>query len=323
MAEKIKIILSTYNGAKYLPEQIQSLQAQSIQTWELIVRDDGSLDQSLNILKSAAERDTRIRIMPNDGKNLGAIQSFSSLMGEAKDADYLFFCDQDDYWKPHKLSRSLELLRNAERIHGPLTPIAVHSDLSICDEKLGVLEPSMKMHSRAQSVNQDKLFMPLLGQNFVTGCTLGINQALLKVSLPIPYEALMHDWWIALVAAALGRIIFISEPLVLYRQHGKNASGTAFTTGLLGGARKFISHFHELDELMKNRFKQSQALEKHLSKFAPNKALEELTNFHRNLKTGAINGVKAGLNAGLRLESPARSIAYYLLLAKNGKALLP
>ncbi len=322
MAEKIRIVLSTFNGSRFIGQQIKSIQEQSISNWELLVRDDGSTDGTQALLKEFASLDSRIKVVEGEAKNLGPTQSFAYLMKVASDSDYLFFCDQDDFWLPSKIAMSLKAIKEIESSESTTIPIAVHSDLSICDENLNIVVHSMKKDSRAKSAPNINLFMPLLAQNFVTGCTLGVNQALLKASLPIANEALMHDWWIALIASALGKIAFIPEALVKYRQHGKNASGTAHKRGIVAGTKKFLAHMHEFDSLMKRRFQQSMALEKHLSLFAPNAALFALQNFHKSVRSGRFSAIRNGFNSGLSLESPARSLAYYILLAKNGPDLL-
>jgi len=218
----IDIILSTYNGARYLPEQLESLLKQTCQTWRLIIRDDGSTDNTVEIIERyAAQFPERITYIEDRG-NLGACQSFAKLLSESK-APYVMFCDQDDVWLSHKIEITLNKMLAMESEHGKTTPILVHTDLQVVDSNLKVLNASY-WNYRKIDPSRDRLNY-LLSQNVVTGCAMMINAALREKVNHIPKESMMHDWWLALIAAVFGRIFYISEATISYRQHGKNTLG--------------------------------------------------------------------------------------------------
>ncbi|MBN2576669.1 MAG: glycosyltransferase family 2 protein [Deltaproteobacteria bacterium] len=240
MKPSIDILLSTYNGAAYLPEQLDSLFAQTCQDWRLVVRDDGSSDGTPDILaRYGALHPERVAVLARDGKNLGASGSFGVLLARSE-APYVMFCDQDDVWLPDKVEDTLASLRGLERRHGEQTPLLVSTDLKVVDERLAVLDESFWRFQRIHPQRLTKLGRVLM-QNFATGCTVMLNRPLAGLALPIPSEAMMHDWWLALVATAFGRVGRLSRPTVLYRQHGRNDVGVS-RWSFLAGIENLLLH---------------------------------------------------------------------------------
>lgn len=220
----IDILLPVYDGMPYLEEQIRSLQAQTHRDWRLWVRDDGSSDGSADAVLASARTDPRIRLLEGEGTRLGARESFGWLMANAGgEAGYTMFCDQDDVWLPHKIEVTLAAMRRAEAAGPPGCPVLVHTDLEVVDASLGTLDPSF-WHYQGIDPSLNGLNR-LLIQNTVTGCTAMINRPLREMGVPVAPRAVMHDWWLALAAAAFGRIVPVREPTVLYRQHGRNDTG--------------------------------------------------------------------------------------------------
>lgn len=221
-----QILLATYNGAEYLPEQIASIQAQTHHHWRLLVRDDGSTDATVSIVRKFAAADRRIELLDDGRGNLGVVGNFAALADAAlkQPARYVAFCDQDDVWQPQKLAWQLERMAAAEREAGENTPIAVHSDLAVVDRQLRPVHPSFLRYQGLWHESEHPL-RTLVVQNFVTGCTLLVNRPLLELAVPLPSQALVHDWWLALVAASAGRLEFLPQATVLYRQHGGNTIG--------------------------------------------------------------------------------------------------
>jgi glycosyltransferase involved in cell wall biosynthesis len=219
----IDILLATYNGKAHLAEQIESLLNQKFGDWRLLVRDDGSGDGTADLLESYAERlGGRIRILPNHGVRLGPAGNFSELMRNSV-ADYVMFCDQDDVWLPEKTGSTLEKMKEMEAEYGREAPLLVHTDFRVVDGKLNVIADSGWRYQKTEP--ERKSLNRLLVQNVATGCTVMINGALRDRALPVPPEAMMHDWWLALVAGAFGRIGSLPRPLLFYRQHGINTVG--------------------------------------------------------------------------------------------------
>jgi hypothetical protein len=223
---EVVIVLSTFNGARYLGEQIESIRRQTFRDWRMLVRDDGSSDSTRAIVERFARADGRISLLSDGRGNLGAVASFGALLDHAlaRQAPYIALTDQDDVWLAEKLERQLEVLRANEAVKGAGHPTLVHSDLAVVDSQLHRIHPSFLRYQRLEHVATDPLRRLLL-QNFVTGCTVMLNRALLRLALPVP-RVVMHDWWLAQCAAALGSLLFVPEPTVLYRQHGGNLLGS-------------------------------------------------------------------------------------------------
>lgn len=218
----IDVLLSTYNGEKYLPVQLNSLLSQDFTDWRVIARDDGSNDRSLDILRDYAKKyPARFEII-EDGLRLGAMQSFSALMRRAGSA-YIAFCDQDDFWLPQKLSTLYALMQAEEKCWGTETPILVHSDLELVDADLQPISPSFWAFQGIEPSRNS--LANLLVENTVTGCSVLINKRLNDLGSSVPGDAYMHDYWLALVAATLGKICFTRETLIKYRQHNSNTLG--------------------------------------------------------------------------------------------------
>lgn len=218
----IAILLATYNGAPYLPELLDSLRAQTVADWRLYVRDDGSTDTTADILSQYAGRDPRLTVMASDGTKRGALGNFMQLLQDCN-ADYYFFCDQDDVWFKDKIARTLQRMEEAEAMY-PDSPIIVHTDLTVTDSGLHVTADSFWDMSRiAPPLLHD--FKRLAGHYLTTGCTMAINSQAKAVAWP--YEgALMHDSWItARVLQAGGHVIELERPTLYYRQHEHNAIG--------------------------------------------------------------------------------------------------
>ncbi len=220
---KIDILLAAYNGAPYLCAQIDSLLRQDYPHWRLLIRDDGSTDDTRALAQSyAVQYPDKIQLLPMGG-NLGASGNFAALLATST-AEYAMFCDQDDVWHPQKISVSLKEMQALEAQHGKDTPLLVHADARIVDSNLHLLHPSFAAYERLQP--EHATLARLLVQNAAQGCAMLLNRALARLASPIPAEARMHDMWVALIAAACGYIAYIPEPLLDYRQHANNAIGT-------------------------------------------------------------------------------------------------
>ena len=229
---KIAVLLSTYNGEKFLGEQLDSLLAQSHKNFILVVRDDGSRDRTVSILESyAGDHPERIHLISRDGVNMGASASFAFLADyvlKSKEllglkSIYMMFCDQDDTWFPEKIEKLLAAMLATEANNGSTLPIIVHSDLEVVSEQNTVIAKSLISYQGLEIERNS--FPNLVISNLVTGCTALINEPLAEKALPIPEKAIMHDWWLALVATAFGKLVYLDTPLVHYRQHGNNTIG--------------------------------------------------------------------------------------------------
>ena len=229
---RILVLLPFFNGSQYLRPQLDSILTQSFGHVDILCRDDGSSDQSLAIVEDYAHRyPSSVHLIEDQLGNLGACGSFALLIKEALQrtqanpssaATYFALADQDDIWHPDKLKLLLETMVQLEGAE-PDVPALVHGDLRVVDQDLQEIAPSMADYQGLRP-ERDSLSAQLIS-NTVTGCTTLLNRALLERSLPIPPDAIMHDWWISLVASAFGRRRYLKTPLVNYRQHANNTIG--------------------------------------------------------------------------------------------------
>lgn len=224
MGKKIHILLATYNGENYLAEQLNSILNQTNTNWQLLIHDDNSTDNTVDIIKQYQKQNPdKIQFIDDDVSFGNASANFSFLL-EHVDSEYIMFCDQDDVWLKNKIELTLEKMQDMEKTYQNL-PILVHTDLTVVDEELKVIS---KSYWKYQYIDPSKDSLNrLLVQNTITGCTVMINRRLMNIALPIPNDAIMHDWWLGLVAAAFGKITYIDIPTVFYRQHSKNDTGAA------------------------------------------------------------------------------------------------
>ena len=221
MPVEVDIILATYNGGKYLDEQLESIFEQDFHNYRILIRDDGSTDGTLDILsKWKGLNPQKIEIIEDGLGNLGPTGNFNQLMSVST-APYICFCDQDDKWLPNKLSSQITFIQSLEEKH-PHTGLMIFSDLIMCDDEMNVICPSLiekdRLNTKALGAHQ------LLMQNVPYGCTTLINRKLLAIVSPIDSRALLHDHWIAVVASLLGGLHYQDEVLIYHRIHENNAS---------------------------------------------------------------------------------------------------
>lgn len=250
----IDILLATYNGEKYLKEQIDSLLNQSYQDWHLIVGDDCSKDRTLDILEWYRELyPNKIEIHVNEVPSGGAKHNFYNLMTFSK-GDYIMFCDQDDVWLENKIEITLKKMITAEEKYGRDVPILVHSDLCVVDSKLNVINKSLfamqNLDYRKNRINK------LLVSNIVTGCTMMINRSLKIKAKNKPDTFVMHDMWLALVASVFGKIKYINDSTILYRQHSNNSVGAKDVNSLMYILMK-ISSIRDVKKNLSRQYQQA------------------------------------------------------------------
>lgn len=216
--ELVSVVMATYNGERYLREQLDSILKQGHANFELIAVDDGSTDGTLGILQHYAARDARIRIFPAE-QNVGLIANFERGLRLAR-GEFIVLADQDDVFREDKLAQLLSALQAR-----PDRDLAV-SDLSLIDDAGVTFAPSLWKHQKMRP-RAGKPFARLVYLNFATGCAMMFRRRLLQVALPFPPDCLVHDWWLAVVAASslAGGLVVVDEPLTAYRQHQANVLG--------------------------------------------------------------------------------------------------
>jgi len=251
----VSIVMTTYNGEQYIAEQIESILASSFQDIEIFIYDDGSKDGTVSILKRYESLyPDKVHAYQNE-VNLGVTKNF--LQGITRTtSDYIMLCDQDDYWKKDKIEVTLKRMRQMEKQYDKEVPMVVFTDAEVVDAELKTIHESF---FRSGHLNPKMTDLPhLLMENKLIGCTVMLNAALRMIIAEhdLPKNAKFHDWWIGLIAASFGRIGYVNQSTLLYRQHGKNVVGN---NGFIAYFKDRITSLQKQREALK--VLQSQAQE--------------------------------------------------------------
>lgn len=243
--KKVQVLLSSYNGEKYLAAQLESILTQDYEEISILIRDDGSTDHTLEIIQCYADKYTNIGYYV--GENIGVQQSFFQLMQHAdKTADYYAFSDQDDVWLPEKIRQAVQLLEKQDQS----LPLLYASKTTLVDAGL------KEIPIRKKEVKIRPKFGNALVENVCTGCTEVFNRRLLElVTKQLPTYAIMHDWWLYLCATAFGQVYYDVNSYILYRQHGNNQVGSS------------VSFFDDWSRRFKNFKRSNGALRKQVAEF--------------------------------------------------------
>ena len=229
---KVQVLLSTFNGEKYLLALLNSLATQAVDNLDILVRDDGSNDRTRSLIQDYALRTKSVRFL--GGEHVGFAQSFFQLVACASAAaDYYAFCDQDDVWQPDKISRAVALLASCS------------SDMpAMYCSRQDYVDPELRPLGLSRLPGKPLSFRNALVECPTVGCTVVFNRPLRELFLRhIPAHAISHDWWIYMLVSAFGTVIYDSEARILYRQHSSNAVGV--TVGMLETWKVKITRFLE------------------------------------------------------------------------------
>lgn len=219
----VTVLMATYNGEKYLGEMIESVINQDYANWKLVISDDGSSDSTPRLIEEYSNKyPDKIERFISGKRFGGACQHFMYLIENIKD-DYIMLCDQDDKWHTNKMRITMQKMLETEETKN--YPVLIHTDLRVVDREMKEISHSFFRYSGLNYKN--KTFPQMIMQNIVTGCTVMMNRRLADIAVNCSdrNSIIMHDWWLALCAAAFGRIGVVNEATIDYRQHGNNSVG--------------------------------------------------------------------------------------------------
>lgn len=312
---KISIALCTNNGARFLPELLKSLSNQVVMPGELVVCDDASSDSTISCInKYTADSKYPVKVIENS-RRLGVLANYSRAISSCK-GDYVALCDQDDIWFPEKLELTMQKMKEAESIYSTNLPLLVHTDLSVIDYSGKIIAKSYFKKRKLQE-NIEYPLKVLLTQNFVTGCTVLINRSLIKAALPIPGNAVYHDWWLALIAASTGKIIFEPSATLYYRQHDENVIGPKGFYTWENITR--LTKLKTLEQELGSAIKQAEALKERLIDLSDqNQVVDFLEDYLKAVYSGGGTAAKKALKYGIRMIGLIRNTVFILLLLKGG-----
>ena len=233
--KKIDILMATYNGEKYLAEQIDSIICQTYKNWNLLIRDDGSSDNTFKILKEYEKKDDRIKIIKDKKRNLGIAKNFEELL-KISSSELIMFSDQDDVWKKDKIKIMLKYVGNSDLII---------SDAIVTNEKLECISESLFCLVKSKNGIIKNVI-----KNTYYGCCMLFKRKILEEVLPIPNnKEIGHDLWIGLISEKYYKVKFIDEKLIYFRRHSNNV--TTINKSKRNIRKKIIGRYIILKELFR------------------------------------------------------------------------
>lgn len=243
----IDIAMASYNGERFIEEQILSIQRQTYSLWNLYISDDGSSDQTIEIIKKIAKYDQRIKLI-NTERQGGVIANFNKVLMSTY-ANYIVLSDQDDIWPEGRLEILVTEIQKYEDAN-PEKGILVYTDLELIDQDGMTIAESFYKLNKLNPL-ENLYGFNLLWISSVYGCTTIMNRNLLDLALPIPDNVQMHDQWLALKAKQNNGLFYLDEKTIKYRQHDNNVVGGHSTT--------FFSRIKNSKKIFKNIYNNSQS----------------------------------------------------------------
>lgn len=300
------VLLAAYNGAKFIAPLVNSID----RSLDVAVSDDASTDDTVAVLQGL-ER-AGLYLLPSV-RSGSAGANFAYLVNNVPDVyDRYFFADQDDVWTNAKLERNLVELASLETQYGANTPCLVFSDAKVVDQNLSSLNSSF-LKAEGLDYRFKDSFKLLCCQNVGQGATFAFNRALLNVLRPMPNDVIMHDWWAMLAAAAFGKISFIDEPLILYRQHEENVLGSK-SEGLIEQFSRFVFHRSELKRALRRTQSNASMFLKVYFSDLPSDLIEFLTGYSTLGGKSFVQRKRFSLQHGLKKTTLARTLGFYTFI---------
>ena len=298
----ISIAMCLYEpDPNFLSEQLQSFLDQSVLPDELVVCDDSNESHSEYFTEWARGTNIDVKYVHNDAP-LGINANFSKAVALTS-GDYVLLSDQDDVWESNKIQETVVSIKQNEG-DGNL-PTLFHSDLSLLSKSDQNLNSSFMEKQRIRG-GGDNLLGVLVLHNVVTGCSAGMNRSLIEKALPIPKTAVVHDWWLALVATHCGQIIFDKRKLIKYRLHDQNAIGLRPLFSFENIKR--LMQFNHIGVEFSKVVKQNQAFQQKFKKELPS----EVNIFFDDLKVGGFVLINSAKKSGVKPQAFSRTIRFWV-----------
>ena len=236
--------MATYNGEKYLVEQLDSIINQTYHNWNLLIRDDNSTDKTLEIIQNYHKKDKRIKILKDNKGNLGIVRNFEELL-KSSESEFIMFSDQDDIWVENKLDMYLKMIEKIKN-----KGFMIHSDAILFDKNKSNILKDTFISKKAINRGLENVFF----NYFVQGATILISKEIKNFILPFPKEVYLHDRYIHLISELFFERVFINQALIYYRQHDNNQIGAKNTLKTLLSKRYFDKQDYQLIKAIYDKY---------------------------------------------------------------------
>lgn len=246
----VVILMASYNGGKYINEQIDSIIEQTYKNWDLYIRDDGSTDNTVDIVNEYCKKDNRIHHFYDKELHIGVKNSFLRLLENVQSELYMY-CDQDDVWLPTKIEHSLNLYNSVREKCD--APIVIHTDAEVVDAQLNTISKSYwkSTHIVPERYNRNYDLLAIL--TCTQGTTMLFNDKAKRLCFPYEDYFNMHDWWVSTrVLKNGGHIEALHEATILYRQHSSNVYGVSYGEDLKMTSK--LKKLSEVYQINKNKY---------------------------------------------------------------------
>ena len=286
--KKIDILMATYNGEKYLAEQLDSIINQTYHNWNLLIRDDNSTDRTLEIIQDYQKKDNRIKLLKDNEGNLGIVKNFEELLKNSE-SEFIMFSDQDDIWIENKLDMYLKMIEKIKN-----KGFMIHSDAILFDKNKSNILKDTFISKKAINKGLENVFF----NYFVQGATILISKEIKNFILPFPKEVYLHDRYIHLISELFFERIFVNKALIYYRQHGDNQIGAKNTIRELLSKRYFDERDRQLIKVIYNKYGSLLTEDK-------KKLIEEyfkITDIEKNRFNRFLNLKKSKINIPLKKQ---------------------
>ena len=286
--KKIDILMATYNGEKYLVEQLDSIINQTYHNWNLLIRDDNSTDRTLEIIQDYQKKDNRIKLLKDNKGNLGIVKNFEELLKNSE-SEFIMFSDQDDIWVENKLDMYLKMIEKIKN-----KGFMIHSDAILFDKNKSNILKDTFISKKAINKGLENVFF----NYFVQGATILISKEIKNFILPFPKEVYLHDRYIHLISELFFERIFVNKALIYYRQHGDNQIGAKNTIRELLSKRYFDERDRQLIKVIYNKYGSLLTEDK-------KKLIEEyfkITDIEKNRFNRFLNLKKSKINIPLKKQ---------------------
>lgn len=310
----IDIVIPTHNSSQWIDQFIESVLNQDNQNWQIITRDDGSTDDTAERMRSWAQRlGDKITIISNpDNVNCGPVGSYNILLGASR-TNWIMLADPDDIWKPNKISATMKAMLKAEKTSGADKPIVIFTDAEVIDEHGQILASSYWKWSRLNP-KLAVIFHRMIVESSALSSTMMVNRATLNLALPVMGSSAFQDWWLALVASAFGKIVYLSERTISYRRHSSNDSEVPLTASSIGVVSNLFSARQRVEKLLRELAPQAAAFAVRFREQLPPSELAALEAASKLPSSKAIVRRLTIIRHGLWFASPIKNIGLLLFL---------